>query len=195
MIDKKLTTQDLPSIYPSALRNGTPSQNTGSSSINKTLAGEKKNKPNDKAPVIKKYDSAQAVPSVKLPDNDTDALGAMQQQFGLINLDGKVWVFDRIALKARTNQGVAAKLKLSPRQDGALLIKRALKAQYPGVSAKEIVDAFWVSAQTVCYCGVDFNPRGASEDYLNLWVGPTIVPKQGEWGLISILLLPKLSDF
>ena len=134
-------------------------------------------------------DASKSPTNVKLPDNDTDALAAMQQQFGLINLDGKVWVFDRVSLKARTNQGVAAKLKLSPRQDGALLIKRALKAQYPGVSAKEIVDSFWVSTRTVCHGGVDFNPRGASEDYLNLWVGPTIVPKQGEWGLISILLL------
>ncbi len=147
---------------------------------------------NTQPAVAKKYDATKVLPDVKSPDIGNprpDPLTVIQEKFGLINLDGKVWVFDRIVLKARTNQGVAAKLKLSPRQDGALLIKRALKAQYPGVSAKEIVDAFWVSAQTVCHSGVDFNPRGASEDYLNLWVGPTIVPKQGEWGLIALFLL------
>jgi hypothetical protein len=68
-------------------------------------------------------------------------------------------------------------------------MKRALKAQCPGVGAKEIVDAFWVSAQTVCYSGVEFNPEGASDNYLNLWVGPTITTKQGDWNIIKLFLL------
>jgi hypothetical protein len=132
------------------------------------------------------------LPQLKLPDIGNprpDPLAAIQRQFGLINLDGKIWVFDRILLKARTRQGIAAKLKLSPRQDGALLIKRALQAQFPGVSAKEIVDAFWVSEQTVCYSGVEFNPKGASDNYLNLWIGPTITPEKGDWSLIKMFLL------
>ena len=133
--------------------------------------------------------NAATTPSVKPPDIDSEALGTMQKQFGLINLDGKVWVFDRISLEARTKQGAAEKLKLSPRQDGKLLIQRALRAQYPRVSAKETVDTFWISEQTVCYSGVEFNPEGASDNYLNLWVGPTIDSKQGEWGLIALFLL------
>ena len=120
---------------------------------------------------------------------EQEALTAMQKQFGLINLDGKVFVFDRISLEGRTKQGSAAKLKLSPRQDGKLLIQRALKAQYPRVSAKKIVDTFWVSTQTVCYNGVEFNPKGASDNYLNLWVGPTITPQEGDWSLIKMFLL------
>ena len=122
-------------------------------------------------------------------DPEQKALSAMQKQFGLINLDGKVWVFDRISLEARTRQGIAAKLKLSPRQDGSLLIKRALEAQYPQVKAKEIVDPFWTNTHTVCYSGVEFNPEGASDNYLNLWIGPTITPQKGDWSLIRMFLL------
>ena len=74
-------------------------------------------------------------PCVKPPDIESEALATMQNQFGLINLDGKVWVFDRISLEGRTKQGSAAKLKLSPRQDGKLLIQRALRAQFARLDA------------------------------------------------------------
>jgi len=131
------------------------------------------------------------LPHLKQPDTGNkkpEPLAAVQCQFGLINLDGKIWVFDRISLEARSKKGLAAKLKLSSRQDGALLIKRALRAQYPKFSAKEIVDTFWVSTQTVCYSGVEFNPKGASDNYLNLWVEPTITPQQGDWSMIEMFL-------
>ena len=141
----------------------------------------------DKAdPTQKAKNEAQQEPPSLAPEQK--ALSAMQKQFGLINL-GKVWVFDRISLEAHTKQGVAANLNLSPRQDAALLIKRALRAQYPKVSAKEIIEDFWKSEQTVCYSGVEFNPDGSSDNYLNLWVDPTITPQKGDWFLIKMFLL------
>jgi hypothetical protein len=127
-------------------------------------------------------------------DPEQEALTAMQKQFGLINMDGKIWVFDKNSLEARSDQGIAEKLKLSNRSDGALLIRRALRAQFPKADAKEIVKEFWDSDETICYSGVEFNPKGTSDKYLNLWVGPTIKPLSGDWSLISIFLLETICN-
>ena len=120
------------------------------------------------------------------------ALAAMQAQFGLINVGGRLSVFDRISLSARTEQGAAQRLLLSARTDGGLLIRRALKEQFHGVDDTVILSEFWVSPQTLCYAGVDFNPNGTSANYLNLWVGPTITPKAGSWALIKGFFLEVL---
>lgn len=117
------------------------------------------------------------------------ALAAMQAKFGLLNLGGKLCVFDRTSLESRTDQGAAQRLLLSSRSDGALLIKRALKAAFPLLDDPHVLETFWVSPQTACYAGVDFNPNGVSANYLNLWVGPTIVPKAGNWPLIKCFFL------
>lgn len=116
-------------------------------------------------------------------------LQAMQRQFSLLNMDGKLWLVDRFSIDRLTAQGVAAKLSLSNLTDGALLIRRALKAQFPEDDADKVMKIFWISPHTICSSGVEFNPAGTSEHYLNLWVGPTIIPIAGSWTLISGFLL------
>lgn len=116
-------------------------------------------------------------------------LASMQAQFGMINMGGKLCVFDRISLTTVTNKGAAQRLMLSSLADGALLIRRALAADFSSIDPKPILGAFWDSPQTVCYAGVDFNPDGTSASYLNLWVGPTIIPRAGKWLLIRGFLL------
>ena len=69
-----------------------------------------------------------------------DPLAAIQQQFGLINMGGKLWVFVRSFLNARTEQGNLEKFQPSPLSHGKLLIKRFLRAQYPQADAKQIVE-------------------------------------------------------
>lgn len=125
---------------------------------------------------------------VKLNETQT-ALAVMQEEFGLLNMSGKLCVFDRISLATHTDEGAAQRLVLSPRADGALLIRRALKAKFPLAKDKAVLEDFWVSPQTICYTGVDFNPTGTSADYLNLWVGPTVIAKAGCWPLIKTFLL------
>ena len=120
---------------------------------------------------------------------DQAPLAAMQEQFGMINMGGKLCVFDRISLTTFTNKGAAQRLMLSSLADGALLIRRALAADFSSIDAKQVLGAFWTSPQTVCYAGVDFNPDGTSASYLNLWVGPTIIPRAGKWLLIRGFLL------
>lgn len=121
-------------------------------------------------------------------------LETIQQGYCLINMDGKVWVLDGGLLAARNGKGTAQKLVLSSRQDGYVLIHRAAAAQFPGVDTGTIFNAFLYSFKTICYDGVEFNPRGTTGNYLNLWVGPTITPKSGAWPLIRSFLLDVICD-
>jgi hypothetical protein len=123
---------------------------------------------------------------------EKDPLKYLQQIFALLNMDGKLSLVDLTSIDRRTSQGVASKLCLSNMHDGELLIRRALKAKFPSTDANSIVRQFWISPETVCCSGVEFNPAGTSDHYLNLWVGPTIKPKHGEWPLISAFLLEVL---
>lgn len=120
---------------------------------------------------------------------EKDPLKYLQQSFVLLNMDGKLLLVERASIDRRTNQGVASKLCLSNMHDGELLIRRALRAHYPDADASSTVKKFWISPETTCCTGVEFNPAGTSDHYLNLWVGPTINPRQGNWSLISNFLL------
>lgn len=121
-------------------------------------------------------------------DIRSEALEAMQKQFALIKIGGKVWVIEGDGLKTHDNNGAVKKLELLNRGDGALLIHRALTAQFPSETNK-VIDDFMLSPLTICYSGVEFNPREPTANYLNLWVGPTVTPKPGRWELIQAFLL------
>lgn len=123
-----------------------------------------------------------------------EALDGMQERFALLNMNGKFSVFDQIVLAQTTDKGTANRLMPSNRSDGSLLVERAIRAQYPQAKATDVVEEFWVSPMTTCYDGVDFNPRGAAANYLNLWVGPTMVSKSGDWVLIKTFLLEVICD-
>ena len=121
-----------------------------------------------------------------LPDNPMETI---QQMFGLINVSGKLWVYDRAALAERTTQQTHRKLQLSSRSDGGLLIERALLALYPDIIDEyHYVARFFRDPGTVCYSGIEFNPKGTSPNFLNLWEGPTIDPVPGTWLLIQEFL-------
>jgi hypothetical protein len=66
---------------------------------------------------------------------ELNPLQGMQLKFSLLNMDGKLWLVDRSSIDRLTAHGVAAKLNLSNREDGGLLLRRALRAQYPTVNA------------------------------------------------------------
>ena len=117
-----------------------------------------------------------------------DPLAAMQQQFCLLKMGGKVLIVDGKSLTKRTAEGLAQNLELYDEKNGKLLIKRALAEQYQNAKADEITSRFMTSPETVCYDGVEFNPEGSSGNYLNLWVGPTIKPAEGQWKLIKKFL-------
>jgi|GEM_PF-354677 len=116
------------------------------------------------------------------PPPALEPLASIQKKYGLINICGKMWVFDREALSARTTQSTARKLVLSNRYDSSLLIERSLRAEHSITDeAPNIVKEFFVNPDTVCYVGIEFNPKDTSANHLNLWEGPTIAPQEGLW--------------
>ena len=121
-------------------------------------------------------------------------LEALQSQFALLNMDGKLWMVDMQSIDRKTIQGVAAKLNLSNHEDGSLLLRRAVRAQFPSISAHSVSKDFWDDPKTICNHGVEFNPSGTSKGYLNLWVGPTVLPAEGNWLSISSFLLEVICD-
>lgn len=125
---------------------------------------------------------------------ESAALSAMQARHALIKLNGRFCVFDQISLATPNKKGTAQQLVLSNRTDGNLMIERALRVAFPKANAQIILDEFWVSPLTVCYDGVDFDPVGVSGNCLNLWVGPTIIPKAGSWLQIKSFLLDVICD-
>jgi len=131
---------------------------------------------------------------ISLGYGDLDGLAVLQQRFALLNLNGKIWLFDRTALSVRTSDGTAAKLNLSTRSDGGLLMERYFRSIFPNADAGKILKNFWVDPETACYDGVEFNPKGTSGNYLNLWIGPTITPIPGEWFLIKAFFLEVICD-
>ncbi len=136
-------------------------------------------------PVVNPSAPEKAVAEAK----ELNPLQAMQLLFSLLNMDGKLWLVDRSSIDRLTAHGVAAKLNLSNREDGSLLVRRALRAQYPAIDATAVARDFWTHPDTICNSGVEFNPAGTSEHHLNLWVGPTVKPIEGTWSLIAEFML------
>lgn len=122
-------------------------------------------------------------------------LRSVQQQFSLANIEGKVWLLDEAQLSRSSAEGLAAKLVLSNRSDGMLLIKRLLSRL--GANEEQVTrlaGEFFTSPLTVCYSGIEFNPIPTNENFLNLWVAPTLIPQAGGWTLIRSFMLEILCD-
>ena len=116
-------------------------------------------------------------------------LQTVQQQYCLLNMEGRLWLLDLRTHNSISSEGMARKLVVSNLTDGALLVRRAVRGLgVDGDGAFRLAHEFFNNPQTVCYDGVEFNPVGSTGNYLNLWVGPTLVPKAGSWALIRSFL-------
>ncbi|MBF0256567.1 MAG: hypothetical protein HQL47_08960 [Gammaproteobacteria bacterium] len=116
------------------------------------------------------------------------ALFFLQGQFALIVLDGRLWLLDLRSLNQVTQQGVAKPLSLSNRKDGTLLMLRALHRHLGADVPNSVLGAFFTSPDSICFEGVEYNPKETSPGYLNLWQGPALEPRKGNWALIDELL-------
>ncbi len=58
----------------------------------------------------------------------------------------------------------------------------------------KIASDFFMSPETTYFEGVEFNPKGDSKSYLNLWVSPYRKAKKGHWKLIDTFLLDVICD-
>ncbi len=117
-------------------------------------------------------------------------LESIQARFCLVQMGAGLWVFDQRNLLAQTADGLALKPQFFNRKEGTVLVHRALRAQGAREDdAGKDSRQFITCPKTICYDGVEFNPKGTTENKLNLWVGPTLVPQQGGWVLIRSFLL------
>lgn len=127
--------------------------------------------------------------SPELKDQTHIALSAIQSQFKLVLLGGATHVVDMHALEKLNEHGVAQKFEPLKRSEAMLQIVRVVRSRFPEANAKAIAHEFFVSPQTTCYSGVEFNPAGTSPNYLNLWVDRTTKPQDGSWQLIREFIL------
>jgi hypothetical protein len=134
---------------------------------------------------------SETTPVVNASGKSQAALGLalLQKLYFLIKLGGKIWVHDQSGAQALDSLGTAQKLVFYNRSDATLLMTRTLKREFPSIDAGKVVKVFFTHPCTICYDGLEFNPAGTTPGFLNLWVGPTIAPKAGEWPLIQAFLL------
>lgn len=123
-----------------------------------------------------------------------ESLDLLQHKFGLIKLGGRIWGHDQPGSASLDGQGTAHKLVFFNRGDLALLMTRALKKAGLFTDCEKVVKAFFTHPATLCYEGLEFNPRGTTPHFLNLWVGPNITPTPGPWPLIHGFLLEVICD-
>lgn len=133
-------------------------------------------------------------PKARPPPAPSALLTSLQLRYALVNMEGRIWVLDIESLSARAGDGTARKLILSNRSDGNLLLQRLARVLAPDADPSFAILEFFVSPATACFDGVEFNPRGTSGNLLNLWIGPTIEAKAGEWLLIQGFLLDVICD-
>lgn len=128
------------------------------------------------------------VSSIIEAEKPLDPLQSLQAQFALINVNGKLYTFDKYRLEASEGK-IAPKLELSNRTDGTLFLERSHAARFPNNDFQKLAKEFFKSPLTTCYDGVDFHPKGVDKNYLNLWVGPHRNAKKGGWEKIYSFLL------
>jgi Family of unknown function (DUF5906) len=112
-----------------------------------------------------------------------DPLPILQDTFCLIKMAGKFWVIDREALAKNVRN-----IEFFNRNDAWLLLERKANELFGEVEIGKILRTFFTSKDTVCFDGVEFNPLKTTDNYLNLWVGPTLQAEKGDWKGIEIFL-------
>lgn len=128
--------------------------------------------------------STEGTPELQATD---PVLLAIQDRFALIVLK-KIGVVDRAALTVRGHDEMAAPLTVFSREDGALLIRRLIQSEFSS-DRVDRKNQFFYHPNTICYRGIEFNPKNTSTEFLNLWIGPTSIPTQGDWKIIQEFLL------
>lgn len=139
------------------------------------------------SPIVLGYPEAVSTEGATELQETDPVLTAIQERFALIVLK-KIGVVDRTALTVREHDEMAAPLTVFSREDGGLLIRRLIQSEFSEDQHRNRSRQFLEHPNTICYQGVEFNPRETSDEYLNLWVGPTISPVQGDWTVIEEFL-------
>ena len=69
-----------------------------------------------------------------------------------------------------------------------------VEKHFPREDAAKIAKAFFTHPETTLYKGIEYNPSGTTDGFLNLWRGPTLVPREGDWSIIKAFLLDDICN-
>ncbi len=118
-------------------------------------------------------------------DVNSEAAAFLRSRYALINLKSKVSVVDKRNIAERRQKGHENSSWLISRADAYILMSRTLAERFPQVDARDVCNRFMRDARTTLYQGVEFNPDGTTEGFLNLWIGHTIMPVKGDWEMLA----------
>ncbi|NQV94448.1 MAG: hypothetical protein HQ482_04850 [Sphingomonadales bacterium] len=121
-------------------------------------------------------------------------LQELQKAFYLLKLSGDVVIVDQKQIEdvrsGIDREGVQM-FRMTP---GKLLLRRFLEALPLSSDPGKAITDFMVSPKTTVYDRIAFSPLSTPLTTLNLWSGPTAIPRQGDWGIIKSFLLEVIAD-
>lgn len=115
------------------------------------------------------------------PQPTLTALQQLQQEYAIIEIGGKHGIVCLDELQFKTSMQEAPRLRIYTGADAKLVLRRRLECIGSTSKPSQVIEDFMNNPNTSVYKNVCFSPLQASHDTLNLWVGPTIVPKPGNW--------------
>jgi len=116
-------------------------------------------------------------------------LQELQKAFCLLRLSGDVVIaeFKQIdAVRSGLDREGVQMFRMTP---GKLLLRRHLEALPIASDAGKAIAEFLVSPTTTVYDRIAFSPLPALPTTLNLWSGPTAIPRPGGWDAIKGFML------
>lgn len=117
-----------------------------------------------------------------------NVLSLIQQEYEILELGGKFGLIRPSDLLWQPGMGAAPGLKVYQKQDANLAIKRSLQLIPSNAKSSQVIEDFWTDPSTVIYRRIAFCPKTEPADTLNLWIGPTVTPAQGNWQTIELYL-------
>ncbi len=121
-------------------------------------------------------------------------LQELQSAFCLLRLSGDVVIaeYKQIdALRSGVDREGVQMFRMTP---GKLLLRRHLEALPLPSDVGKAISEFMVSPNTTVYHRIAFSPLKTPPTTLNLWSGPTAIPRSGSWDTIKSFLLEVIAD-
>ena len=121
-------------------------------------------------------------------------LQELQKAFCLLRLSGDVVIGEHKQIEAVRSGLDREGVQMFSMAAGKLLLRGHLETlPLPSDAGKAIAD-FLVSPSTTVYDRIAFSPLPTPSTTLNLWSGPTAIPRLGNWDIIKNFLLEVIAD-
>jgi hypothetical protein len=137
-------------------------------------------------------------PNLTVVDSNEDSpLKALQEMYALSSIGGEIRILNRGTIARVLDGDSEASVEFIKKADGFVMMKRYLERQPIPLSAKGmslVINEWLFHPDTKEYNSISFTPIKTEPHVLNLWVGPTIIPKPGEYETIQEYLFEIIAD-